>query len=1395
MKVRLNWSWNWFVLLLFATGLIFLSTAERLFANQVGSESSCITAISTSQLLGGRDRYLTYVSTDKPIYKAGDTFFARGALLHAISHKPIAMDSSRNTARVRIQSAKGVEISQGNAPVRDSVWAFSWKLPANLPGGEYRVLVDYPSGGYAPAERNFEVRSYRAPRLRSQISFLKDGYGPGEKVSATLKVTRAEGGVPSGARVTCSPRVDGNAIDSSVATVDANGLCAVSFDLPEQIERGEGTLALTIEDGGVVENASKTIPILVNCVDLKLYPEGGELIAGLPNRVYFQARQGNGKPADISGRLIWNKGKLTGTVTSFKTEHEGRGRFKFTPLAGMEYSLRIEKPTGIEKAFALPEINPRGVTITTDSNVFRKGEPITVKLNGIDGSVFLTLKKQEEIVAYKKVIFEASETTGKEVVAPPGSPKTFQTKTVSFFIPYDTDGVMTVTAWDEDDKPLAERLVFREPSQTINVSLRSDKTKYVPGAPAQLKVKATNERGEPVSTVVHVCVTDDSILELKEDREKAPDLPVMIYLEPDVLELADAKVYLNKSDPIKAAMATDLLLGTQGWRRFVLVHLEDFLKEYGDKARRVLALRKVPAWDLYRHRTYKGARFHFSSNNYIEPGKRGHTSYLNLPEVMIEREEIGRVEGPRDMNMFQVEPTVIDERHYSSGRAERHQRTSPTLPYGIVHVREYAHKISGTSGPNERVDFAETLYWNPALKTDSKTGEATVDFHLSQSITSFKVFADAFSGDGAIGTGVSEISCVKPVFAEAKVPLEVTEGDLLELPINVVNSTESPISDLSLLADLNGDSTLEEMKGEVETLLPGSRLRRLQKISVGKIAGKQRLTLVAKAGDFKDQVVRDITVQPAGFPIEESFGGVIQPNSIVKRELLVPDAMVPGSMQARVAVYPTPLSRLDAALERMIVDPHGCFEQTSSTTYPLTMAQQYFLSHSGIDPSWIRRSRTKLDAGYKKLTSYWCKDRGYECFGHDPSHEALTAYGLLLFNDMKKVYDVDQKMVALTKEWLMKQRDGQGGFKRNRRGGHHWLVKKDCSNAYILWSLMETGESPGSLEKEIAEVKRAALTSDDSYVVALAANALHIAGDKTTAKKLMFLLASKQKSDGSVDGVKSSMVGSSGESLLVEGTALSSIAWLREPEFAGNVAKSMKFLADSCKGGRYGSTQATVLSLRAIVENDKRNAHPKAPGKIRVSLDGKPIGSWVHFDKSSRGTIELPDLSKNLTSGKHIVEIEMKGGSALPYTFASNYNTLTPKASKKCKVKIAVNLAQSTVLEGASTDAMVTVLNLADEAVPSPVAIVGIPGGLEPRYDQLKELVKLKKIDSYEVKGRDIVLYWRSLRAKAKLDIPLSLVAAVPGVYKGPASRAYLYYCDEFKHWVDGSKVKIVAKK
>ena len=103
--------------------------------------------------------------------------------------------------------------------------------------------------------------------------------------------------------------------------------------------------------------------------------------------------------------------------------------------------------------------------------------------------------------------------------------------------------------------------------------------------------------------------------------------------------------------------------------------------------------------------------------------------------------------------------------------------------------------------------------------------------------------------------------------------------------------------------------------------------------------------------------------------------------------------------------------------------------------------------------------------------------------------------------------------------------------------------------------------------------------------------------------------------------------------------------------------------------------------------------------------------------------------------------------------------------------------------------------NVQDRALPMAVAIIGLPGGLEPRHDQLKELVKQGAIDFYEVIGREVVLYWRGLRAKQEARLPLSLTAAVPGSYTGPASRAYLYYTDEHKHWVQGMEVSITPAR
>ena len=81
------------------------------------------------------------------------------------------------------------------------------------------------------------------------------------------------------------------------------------------------------------------------------------------------------------------------------------------------------------------------------------------------------------------------------------------------------------------------------------------------------------------------------------------------------------------------------------------------------------------------------------------------------------------------------------------------------------------------------------------------------------------------------------------------------------------------------------------------------------------------------------------------------------------------------------------------------------------------------------------------------------------------------------------------------------------------------------------------------------------------------------------------------------------------------------------------------------------------------------------------------------------------------------------------------------------------------------------------------VAVVGLPGGLEPVIESLDKLRDTGSVDYYELRGREVILYWRSFAPDQVLRVPITCVAAVGGKYTGPPSRAYLYYTAESKTW------------
>ncbi len=1008
-----------------------------------------------SEDLGGKKRFAGYVSTDKPIYRDNERLYGRCVILEADSHAVLA---GQPFVTFEITGPKGDRVASGQAAVENSVAGLSWDIPPGQAGGEYNLTVTSPQLGFAPAVRKFDIRDFRAPRLKTQIKFLRDGYGPGDVVQATLETIRAEGGIPNHAKVRISVRVDGVEVHTATGEVDDGGRCTVVFKLPAKIERGEGSLAFVVEDGGVVETASKTIPILLQTLDLSIYPEGGDLVAGLPCRVYVEGRRPADTPADMVGAVLDSNGKQ---VATFRTEHEGRGRFSFTPERGTDYRLKMLEPSGIAKTWPLPVVRDTGTLLRATDDVYARGEPVTLHILTTEPGPFtVTLRQLENELAAVKI--RGSDKAGEK-----------STTTVTLTPPSGVDGVLMITVWNNRNEPVAERLIFRESAKSIRVNVTANRSRYVPGAAASLTVTTTDEHGDPLSAVVGVTVTDDSVLEMIEKRRQAPRLPVMVYLESDVRDLADAHVYLDRANP-KAPVAVDLLLGTQGWRRFALVNWVKFIEEHGDAARRSLAVRVLPPPES-RVRE-KAVRMDRLEGMAVGGEKIKHQVQARAPQALPVDDRIAAAKPSPPASA--PAPSVLrrlgagkirDEAKGDFAREADFEEIGNIRAW--VTIREYAHAVRPGRQANERSDFTETLFWNAGVKTDAKTGQATLAFALNDAVSSFRIHADAFMS-GAVGSGTGLVESIQPFYIEPKLPLEVTMGDRIRLPLGLVNGTSDALDPVTVKCVAGKGIGV----GPVDSfaIKADSRIRRLVDLAVGDIAGDSDFTVDVATAAYSDRVTRKLRVVPRGFPVTEARGGMLAPDSALTFTISIPVNRIPGSVRSDIAIYPSPMANLTKALERLMQEPYGCFEQTSSTTYPVVMAQQYFTTHQGVDPKLADRGKDLLKKGYEKLAGFECKQKGYEWFGEDPGHETLTAYGLLEFSDMARVHPVDGGMLQRTRQWLLAARDSKGGFKRERRALHTWIEDKDCSNAYITWALLMAGESPASLRPEIDTVKGAA---------------------------------------------------------------------------------------------------------------------------------------------------------------------------------------------------------------------------------------------------------------------------------------------------------------------------------
>jgi len=724
-------------------------------------------------------------------------------------------------------------------------------------------------------------------------------------------------------------------------------------------------------------------------------------------------------------------------------------------------------------------------------------------------------------------------------------------------------------------------------------------------------------------------------------------------------------------------------------------------------------------------------------------------------------------------------------------------------------VREFAHERTQGERPELRTDFSETLCWKPFIITED--GKAEAVFDLSDSVTSFTATAFANTLDGRLGSAKIVLESRLPLVLQPKIPLEISAGDEVIIPLAITsNSSEKRTASINL-ERFEGFKLLQGQENLTLDLQPNQTVRKLYKFKPEIVDGDIALGFNGKVQGFAQDAIRQtIKVSSSGFPVADAYSDTLEGTMVSKIKL--PESIIPGTLKVSARVYPSVLADLQKGLEGMLREPHGCFEQTSTTNYPNLLVLDYLRESNQNNPEIEKRALALLENGYAKLTAFECmnsqnKKQGYEWFGGTaPAHEALTAYGLLQFRDMSRVMNVDQNMIKRTQDYIMEQRDGNGGFKRNPRALDSFgRAPDDITNAYIVWSLTESGKSD-DVSKELSSLKEKAEKSSDPYFLALVANALLNRDDRGSALVLLKKLVSGQKEDGHLVAEKTSITGSGGVSLEVETTALAILALLKanEPQFNLPVRKAITWVGKQRNGsGAFGSTQSTILALKALIAFTKANKKTAEAGEVRLFLGSEEM-SKVVFAAGATEVMELklPNPEKNFKPGENILRLEVTGKNIFPATISWTYNTLKPVGEAKLPLGIETKLSAEKANEGDTLQLKLKVRNNEKKGQGMAVAVVGLPAGLSLPEDfkQLKLMCLVPEdgsrssLSAFEVLGRELVLYWRDLAPEQNIELNLDLISRVPGIYSGQASRAYLYYNPELKHWVEPLRVAITPK-
>jgi len=825
------------------------------------------------------------VSADKPLYQPSQTMHLRTMAFDSFTQKPSETDLT-----LEVEDPNGNRVFKKS--IRTSAFGIAsadFALADEVNLGTYRIRA---SIGETRSERTVEVKRYVLPTFKVDLRPDRSRYGPGDWLRAALEARYMFGKPVADAPVkVVLRRWTGRGFEpfaEIAARTDREGKASVDTRLPDRFvgtEPDAGAAELRIEasvtDGaGHSETAVKALTVSGQALRIQLIPEASRLIEGIEQKLYVVVSYPDGTPA--AARV-----SLQGETVTYDTDETGVAILSVTSAPSTVVARDAAGNRG-EASTHYPfeywhASKHQDFLLRPDRVSYKAGgrAKITV-LSASDGVVYVDLVKSGQTVLARSV--EVRKGKGDLVVD----------------LPLDLSGMVRFTGYrilSGGQVLRASRLAAIERPEELRIRATAGKGEFRPGEEIDLAFEVTDPSGNPAPSALGLSVVDEAVFALQEAR---PGFEKTFFqIEEDLLRpRAQMKpvgpLAGDELSPIRLAAAaqplvTPLASISYQTKAAQVYHTARDMKEFSFGAFLVLLAAGFVGtlcWALYRG---------------IQGAWSGLINVACLMFILLLVGAIGL-------------PGLLSSQRASNERSAAQQARVLEMEAAAM----AATASTDPSAPRIREHFPETLYWNPELITDEK-GRASLKIPGADSITTWRMSMSAVTREGKLGAGDHPLRVFQPFFVDLDLPVALTQGDEVWLPVAVHNYLKERQT-VALTLEADEGFEIADQRTQSVSVGPGDVTSARFHLRARRF-GRHALLVRAVGPAFSDAVRRSVDVLPDGKEIPVSVCDRLKGSS--RATVTIPEASVDGATRLWVRVFPSNFSEIVTGLEGLIRMPYG----------------------------------------------------------------------------------------------------------------------------------------------------------------------------------------------------------------------------------------------------------------------------------------------------------------------------------------------------------------------------------------------------------------------------------------------------------------------------------------